>query len=171
VEDDQQKSGFLIRRFTALLIDYLLLGIYAGALFLVSPIVGPLFQKSAGQSELVGFILMVAPVFLYFFLFEASPQKATPGKLVFKLKVIKIDGTNFSYKDSFLRSVVKFVPWEFAHFAIWQLVFHNIDLLFVAEALLIITNLLVVLYIAFPFFNKRARAMHDYAAHTIVVRR
>ena len=163
------KKSILIRRFTALLIDYLLLCIYAGALFLVSPIVSPFFQKSAGQSELLGLILLVAPVFLYFFLFEASYLKATPGKLLLGIKVIKTDGTNFNYKNSFVRSFIKFIPWEFAHFAIWQLMFSNSHFTFVAEALLVIANILAVLYIAFPFFNREARAIHDYAAHTILV--
>ena len=163
------KKDVLIRRFAALLIDYLLLFIYGGVLFLFSPILSPLFQKSAWQAELFGLILLVAPVFLYFFLFEASYLKATPGKLLFHIKVIKIDGTNFNYKNSFLRSLVKLIPWEFAHFAIWQLVFSNSSFSFVAEALLVITNILAVLYIAFPFFNRKARAIHDYAAHTILV--
>jgi len=159
----------LIRRFTALFIDYLVLAIYAFTLFLCSSIVGPLFQKSAWQSEFFGVILLVAPVFLYFFLFEASYLKATPGKLIFHIKVIKIDGTNFNYKNSFMRSLVKFIPWELAHFAIWQLVFPNSNFSFVAEYLLVITNILAVLYIAFPFFNRKARAIHDYAGHTILV--
>ena len=165
----QTKKGVIIRRFTALLIDYLLISIYAGILFLFSPFVSPLFQSSAWQSEFIGLIFLVAPVFLYFFLFEASYLKATPGKLLFHIKVIKIDGTNFNYKNSFIRSLIKFIPWEFAHFAIWQLVFPNSHFSFVAEPLLVITNILAVLYIAFPFFNRNARAIHDYAAHTVLV--
>jgi uncharacterized RDD family membrane protein YckC len=169
VDDNQIKKGVLTRRFIALLTDYLLLGIYAGVLFLFSPIVSPLFQKSAGQSEFLGLILLVTPVFLYFFLFEASHLRATPGKLLLHIKVIKIDGTNFNYKNSFVRSLVKFIPWEFAHFAIWQLVFPNSHFSLVAGALLVISNVLAVLYIAFPFFNRKARAIHDYAAHTMLV--
>lgn len=163
------KKDILIRRFTALLIDYLILSIYAGALFLFSPILSPLFQKSAWQSELFGLILLVAPVFLYFFIFEASYLKATPGKLLFHIKVTKIDGSNFNYKDSFIRSFVKFIPWEFAHFAIWQLAFPSNNFSFIAEALIIIANILAILYNAFPFFNKKARAIHDYAAQTILI--
>jgi len=169
VVDDKIKKSILIWCFTALIIDYLLLSIYAGALFLLSPMLSPLFQKSAVQSELVGLILLVMPAFLYFFLFEASYLKATPGKLLFRIKVIKIDGTNFNYKNSFTRSLVKFIPWEFAHFAIWQLIFSNNAFLFVVEALLVITNILAALYILFPFFNRKERAIHDYAAHTKLI--
>jgi len=166
---EHTKKDVLIRRFTALLIDYLILSIYAGALFLFSSILSPLFQKSAWQSELLGLILLVAPVFLYFFIFEASYLKATPGKLIFHIKVIKIDGSNFSYKDSSIRSFVKIIPWEFAHFAIWQLVFSNGNSSFIVEALLIMANILAILCIAFPFFNRKARAIHDYAAKTILI--
>jgi uncharacterized RDD family membrane protein YckC len=163
------EKGILIRRFTALLIDYLLLAIYAGVLFLFSPILGPLFQKSAGQSEFLGIVLLVIPVFLYFFIFEASYLKATPGKLFFHIKVIKIDGTNFNYKNSLIRSLVKLIPWEIAHFAIWQLVFSNSGFSSIAKFLLVISNILLVLYTAFPFFNKKSRAIHDFAAHTMLV--
>jgi len=163
------KRNVLIRRFTALLIDYLIILIYAGVLFLFSPIVSPLFQKSACQSELLGLILLVTPVFLYFFIFEASYLKATPGKLLFHIKVIKINGTIFNYKDSFIRSFVKFIPWEFAHFAIWQFVFPNGNSPTISEILLIITNILAIVYISFPFFNKKARAIHDYIAQTVLI--
>lgn len=169
MDNQQIKKFVLIRRFMALLIDYLLLVIYAGALYLFSPIVSPLFQKSAWEAELFGLLLLVSPVFLYFFLFEASYLKATPGKLLFRLKVIKIDGTNFNYTDSFIRSLVKFIPWELAHFAIWQLVYPNSDFSSIAEMLLIMTNVLAALYIVFPFFNRESRALHDYVAHTILV--
>lgn len=166
---NQYKKDILMRRFAALLIDYLLISIYAVALFLFSPFVSPLFQKSAWQSEFFGLLILVAPVFLYFFIFEASYLKATLGKLLFHIKVIKIDGTNFNYKNSFIRSFVKFIPWEFAHFAIWQLVFPNSNFSFAAEFLLVVTNILAVLYIVYPFLNKNSRAIHDYAAHTILV--
>lgn len=166
---NQTKKSILIRRFSALFIDYLLIALYAGVLFLFSPIVAPLFQKSAGQAEVFGIILLVMPVFLYFFLFEASKLKATPGKLLFNLKVIKIDGTKFNYKNSFFRSFIKFIPWELAHFAMWQLVFPGSSFSFIAEYLLIITNIILVIYIVFPFFNGKARAIHDYAGHTKVI--
>ena len=163
---EHTKKDILLRRFSALILDYLILSLYAGALFLFSPIIGPLFRKSAWQSEILGLILLVAPVFFYFFIFEASNRKATPGKQIFHIKVIKIDGSNFSYKDSFIRSFVKFIPWEFAHFAIWQLVFSNGNSSMLVEALLILANILAILCMAFPFFNKRARAIHDYVAKT-----
>ena len=163
------KKDILIRRFKALFIDYLILTIYAGVLFLFSPIVSPLFQKSAWQSELLGLILLVAPVFLYFFVFEASYLKATPGKLLFHIKVIKMDGTNINYIDSFIRSFIKFIPWELAHFAIWQFMFPMSDFSFIAEVFIILANILMILYIAFPFFNKKARAIHDYVAQTTLI--
>ena len=169
MDDQQIKKFVLIRRFTALLIDYLLLVIYAGVLYLFSPIVSPLFQKSAWEAEFFGLLLLVAPVFLYFFLFEASYLNATPGKLLFRLKVIKIDGSNFTYTDSFIRSLVKFIPWELAHFAIWQLVYPNSNFSSTAEMLLIMTNVLAILYISVPFFNIKGRALHDYVAHTLLV--
>lgn len=165
----QTKTDIIIRRFTAILIDYLILSIYAGILFMLSPIFSSLFQESALKSEFFGFVLLVTPVFLYFFLFEASPLKGTPGKCFMHLKVIKLDGTNFSYKNSFWRSLVKFIPWEIAHFALWQFIFPNSTFSFMAMPLLVIVNFLGVLYIAFPLLNRRARAIHDYASHSVLI--
>jgi len=165
----QTKIDILIRRFTALLIDYLILSIYAGILFILSPILRSLFQESAWKSEFFGLVLLVIPVFLYFFLFEASHLKATPGKWFLHIKVVKIDGTNFSYKNSLCRSFVKFIPWEIAHFALWQFVFPNSVFSFIAMPLLVIVNILGVLYIVFPFFNRKARAIHDYTSQSVLI--
>jgi len=169
--EKQIKKNILLKRFAALFIDYIIICVYAGVLFLLSPMIGPLFQKSAGQSEILGLILLVIPVFLYFSIFEASKLKATPGKILVKLKVLKIDKTTFGFKDSFLRSFVKLLPWELAHFALWQVVFSNDGFIFFSEFLLVIANILLVIYVGFPFFNRRARAIHDIAAHTKLVKK
>ncbi|WP_296560348.1 RDD family protein [uncultured Acetobacterium sp.] len=169
--EKQIKKDILIRRFAALFIDYIILCVYAGTLFLFSPMIGPLFQKSADQSQILGLILLVIPVFLYFSIFEASKLKATPGKMLFHVKVVKIDEATFSYKNSFFRSFVKLLPWEIAHFALWQIIFSTGDFLFFAEFLLVMTNILLVIYMGFPFFNRRARAIHDIAAQTKLVKK
>lgn len=165
------ERNLLIRRFAALLIDFLILSLYAGVLFVLSPILSPLFQETAWKSEFFGFVLLVMPVFLYFFLFEASRFKATPGKLCLHLKVVALDGTDFSYKNSFVRSLVKFIPWETAHFALWQFMFPDSMFSSIAITLLVVTNFLGILYIVFPFFNSKKRAIHDFAAQSVLIMR
>jgi hypothetical protein len=68
-----------------------------------------------------------------------------------------------------IRSFVKFIPLEFDRFGIWQLAFPNGNFLFLAEPLLIISNILAVIYIAFPFFNRKSRAIHDYTGHMLMI--
>lgn len=152
-----------------MLIDYLILAAYAGILFLLSPLVGPLFQKSAAQAEIFGLFLLVIPVFLYFFLFEASRLHATPGKLLMRIKVAKAGGGCPSLGNVFLRNLVKFIPWEFAHFSIWQQLFPDSLSYSAALGLLIAANILGVLELTVPLFDKQARAIHDYAGRTEIM--
>lgn len=165
------ERNILIRRFIAIIMDFLILSVYAVILFVFSPLLSPLFQETAWKSELFGFILLVIPVFLYFFLFEASCLKATPGKVCLHLRVVMLDGTNIGYKNSFYRSAVKFIPWEIAHFAIWQFMFPESMFSFIAMTLLVISNIFGILYIVFPFFNSKKRAIHDFAAHSFLTMR
>ena len=58
---------------------------------------------------------MTGPVILYFILCERSGLKGTIGKWLTKLEV----GPT-SFPRIIARNLLKFLPWEIAHTAIWQ---------------------------------------------------
>jgi len=110
------------RRLLAFGIDWCVLAAYAGLLFLfVTPFVSPLFKQSPYLAELTGFFLLTLPMTLYFSVMEASSWSGTLGKRLLRLRVIPRGGKRkVSYLRSLLRSSLKLLPWELAHFAVWN---------------------------------------------------
>jgi uncharacterized RDD family membrane protein YckC len=120
------KAAPLMRRYGALLIDYLLILGYGAVLFMLStifPVVSRLFASDAMTSHLSGFLLFTFPVLLYFVLWESSSHRGTLGKRKFGIQVVDPSGERIGKSRALLRSMAKFLPWELAHFGIWRLHF------------------------------------------------
>ncbi|MCM8558439.1 RDD family protein [Sphingomicrobium sediminis] len=106
-----------VRRLAAFGFDYLLIACWAVFVGLVSVATGlheNLDMSSwAGRAgaHLVGFLSLTLPVIAYFALTEGGPKRASLGKRALKLQV---EGNR-----TWLRNIVKFLPWEIAHAAIW----------------------------------------------------
>ena len=116
------------QRIVAYLVDYLVIVLYFGtmsaAYFILrsigvasSPSYVTLTAKM--QGHVVAFLLFTLPVVCYFALSEASARQATIGKRVMRLRVVGTAGQQISRATSFLRSAIKFAPWEIAHVGIW----------------------------------------------------
>jgi uncharacterized RDD family membrane protein YckC len=75
------------------------------------------------SAEAMGFLMLTLPVVLYFAILESSTAGATLGKRALRLRVRGLDGKRLGPWRSLLRSAVKFLPWELAHFTIWHYVF------------------------------------------------
>jgi uncharacterized RDD family membrane protein YckC len=75
------------------------------------------------SAESMGFLMLTLPVVLYFAILESSGASATLGKRALRLRVRGLDGNRLDPWRSLLRSAVKFLPWELAHFTIWHYVY------------------------------------------------
>jgi uncharacterized RDD family membrane protein YckC len=117
------------QRIVAYFIDYLVVAVYFGAMSAVhfllrgvgvasSPSYVTITEKLQGQA--VAILLFTFPVICYFALLESSAWQATVGKRFMHLRVVDMDGQRIKRATSFLRSVVKFTPWEVAHTGIWH---------------------------------------------------
>ena len=120
-----------IRRLLAFAADYLVISGYlvilaAGSLLVAATPISAGYLaiwSGAWSAELAGFLLLTMPVVLYFAIFESSRAGATLGKRLLNLRVHGLDGGPLSLPRSFLRSAIKFLPWEMAHFTIWHYVY------------------------------------------------
>ena len=118
-------------RLLAFGVDYLVIAAYLVILLALSLVVlaSPFRDaylsvwSNAESAEIAGFMLLTMPVVLYFSVMESSATGATLGKRLFHLRVVTLDGSRLSFGRGFLRSAVKFLPWELAHFTIWHLVY------------------------------------------------
>ena len=119
------------KRILAFALDYLLIAAYLVVLAALSVAImsTPLaagfrsLWANALGAEVSGFFLLTLPVVLYFAIFESSAREATWGKRVLGLRVVDQSGERLPLTHSLLRSAIKFLPWELAHFTIWHFVF------------------------------------------------
>ena len=117
-------------RLLAFALDYVLIAAYLVILIAAGILVSRFAQPVAAalfggpvSGEATGFLLITAPISLYFALSEASSRQATWGKARQGLKVTGVEGERLSVARSLVRTALKFVPWELAHACIWQISF------------------------------------------------
>src|SRR5690625_4152239 len=116
----------LKKRIYAFLLDYLVITVYGifvvGTIsFVFRPYIEPLFSSSPVTAELTGFFMITLPVSLYFILCECSKWQGTLGKRKMDIRVVDGFGQRIGIGRSAVRTVIKFLPWEVAHFGIWRL--------------------------------------------------
>jgi uncharacterized RDD family membrane protein YckC len=118
--------------------------------------------------DMYAFATLVAPVAVTSALLEASPRQATPGKRRLGLVVVDVEGRRLNRTRSLARSAVKFVPWQMAHTAVFQLLAGSTATGYIV--LSIAAQTLVVASILTMVVDSQHRALHDLIAGTQVVR-
>ena len=123
-------------------------------------------------ADLLTFLTLVLPVILYFTFQESSSGQATWGKRKVGIKVVNSAGERLSRKQAFVRSLIKFLPWQLAHTSIY----HIKGWPFVAENLtpevmmgLILAQVLVVVYIILLVVDKAHRTPYDWISGASVI--
>lgn len=172
MEIRQQVAG-LKPRTAAWIIDFLIIFSYAGVLFIVGWLLRSttsisLRWDSAIARDLVVFATLIFPVILYFSLQESSARQATIGKRKQGLMVINANGRRLSTGRALLRSGLKFLPWQMAHTAIFQITSGNDSAIMFAISIL--AQALVILSLLFLVMDKRHRTLYDLLAGTSVVK-
>lgn len=168
------------RRLLAFGVDYLVIAAYLLVLLGVSLAVLAsnlrtaylAVWSNAWSAELAGFILLTAPVVLYFAVLESLPAGATLGKRVLHLRVVKTDRSKLDFSRSLLRSAIKFLPWELAHFTIWHYVFgsagHASPPAWTGVALAVV-YLLAAAFLVTLFIGREHRTIYDRIAGSRVM--
>ncbi len=116
-------AGFIRRAFSAIIDSFVIALIEIVLFFALSLLIGlgVLVGESLWESTLdtnltlilivilVSFLLIVP--FLYYFLQEWYLGGVTIGKLLFKIRVIRLDGVKIDVTSAFLRNLFRFVDW------------------------------------------------------------
>lgn len=175
-----EKIAKVEKRLKAFLFDYLLIFIYIilltggnfGLILATGTLdkISPFFASPVGK-DLIAFLTLVLPVILYFSLQESSPSGATWGKRKVGLMVVDEKGEKLSFGKAFLRSAIKFIPWQVAHTSIYQLytASQNDEQPTLGTVGIILTYLLVGLYLAAALISKQNRTPYDWAAGFFVI--
>jgi uncharacterized RDD family membrane protein YckC len=161
-----------LRRVSAWLIDYFLVAIYMGVLvFVVFVVTGGDMKiasiASPGARQLLGAVTLTLPVVLYFALSEASARQGTIGKQATQLRVTSRDLERIGFGRSFVRSALKFAPWELAHAVIHRIPMTG-DVPWPVWAGLVGSMVLAAVYLA-GLFTGQGRPLYDLLARTRVV--
>ncbi len=157
-------------RMTAFALDWLLFIVYAAVIFFaVSPFIQPAFDDSPFVSELVGMLCVTLPLVLYFTISEWR-WGHTVGKRLTRLKVQSTGPGRMTLPQSVIRNVMKFAPWELAHFAIWHaFLFPDSPLNLLGYGALCLSYILVGWY-GFCLLFRPGRAPYESLSRTRVVR-
>ncbi len=114
------------RRLCAFIIDYLLvivpfLGLQIGlGWLLVSQQITLFTPEQPWLNQSIVLLSLTLPIAGYFAVCETSPWQATLGKRVLGLAVVNLHGQRISIKQSVLRVLGKFLPWEYFHALLWH---------------------------------------------------
>jgi uncharacterized RDD family membrane protein YckC len=166
------------KRLLAFFLDYLLIAAYllvlAAVGFGLMALVGPSPISSPYITDLVAFVTAVLPVILYFTLLEGGGRQATWGKRLMGIQVATVDYKPVSYRQSFVRSLIKFAPWQMAHTSLfhipgWPLAIEAVGT--VSMVGLAVAQGLVLFYILSLLVTPTGRTLYDWVAGTMVIAR
>jgi len=119
----------------------------------------------------IAFLTLTLPIFLYFTLQESSNRQGTWGKRKVGLRVVNAQGETLTKFQAFVRSLVKFLPWQIAHTSIYQ----------IKEVVpggptepfditgFVLVYILVGINIAAIFISKKHRTPYDWASSSYVI--
>jgi uncharacterized RDD family membrane protein YckC len=124
----------------------------------------------------------------WFNIYLVKKYGGTPGKLIVGIKILKLDGTDVTWREAVLRQSIAFVLTIFAScMTIYALsladgaYFERLSWIQKQQYLLSLTPLLVKIYtwtnncwvyseFFVLLFNKRKRALHDFIADTVIIK-
>jgi uncharacterized RDD family membrane protein YckC len=174
-----QYAGFA-KRLKAFAFDYLIIlayiiilaGVNFGIIFMGGALddISPFFASPVVK-DVIAFVTLILPVILYFTLQESSPKQATWGKRKVGLRVVNAQGKTLTKMQAFMRSLVKFLPWQIAHTSIYQIqeVVTGGPLEPFNITGFVLVYVLAGIYIAAVFFSKRRRTPYDWISGSFVI--
>jgi len=158
-----------------LILTYLLilLGIGIGITATLGPPdqIHPVFASPVFR-DVAAFLILILPVILYFTLQESSSRQATWGKRKAGIRVVDAQGTSLSRKQAFVRSVLKFLPWQIAHTSIFHIEgfpFEPAEPTPLVIGGLVLVWVLLGIYAISMLVSKKHRTPYDWAAGAYVV--
>ena len=177
---DIQYAGFG-RRLKAFTLDYiqiaaymiLLFGFTMGGSWVMNALGRPVsWPRNPLVGDLIAFLTLVLPVILYFALQESSSRQSTWGKRKAGLLVENGKGERLTMRQAFVRSFLKFLPWQIAHTSLfhWQgWPFDPAEPTYMVLVGFGLVYLLVGIYITSALISKKNRTPYDWAAGSFVI--
>ena len=160
-------------RFYSMMVDYLVNVGYSLFLLFVSLIIYFLFfngkipELNELQGNLVSFLTLLFPVFLYLSISENGKKHSTIRKRKAGF-VGSIKGA-LTLKQIVLRNIMKFFPWQVAHMAMFHVIGNNSKPTTLFYTCLFFVYIFPIVSIGCMIYRKDRRALHDLIAGTFVM--
>jgi uncharacterized RDD family membrane protein YckC len=180
---NMQLPATLGSRFIALFIDFCVIAAYALCLaavtfafyeYVLGGIPDIWGTVGAAGAHLIGFVTLTLPVGLYLFLTETSRHHATLGKRIANITVVSMRKKAVSKKQILIRTVIKLLPWEFAHTFIYQIFYYSNNSVETPVWVMVglyAANIIPLVYLMTVIARKDHAGPHDLLAGTIVMAR
>ena len=123
---EARRSRNALRRLAAFAVDWSVIAAWGGILFgavMVATSGRPPRPSGPWVGQAIGVLSMTLPVTLYFAICESSNMRASLGKRALGLMVTGAAGERLSFARAFIRTAIKFLPWEFGHLVAQQAAF------------------------------------------------
>ena len=166
----------MIKRLSAFAIDLFIVAIYGLCLFLLIVLINgglPIQELpyNTYKQQLIGFVSLVLPTLIYFIYSEWRFGR-TFGKKLMGIRVISIDGKKNRFGQIAIRNILKFLPWEIAHFGVHHFIAANLtqnEIPMIALASSVFAQLLVLFYLGFTIWQNQSCTPYDLVARTRVI--
>jgi len=156
-------ESLIFRRLIACSLDYMIIVLYAILLYQMSIILNlKELEMTPISGQLIGFLSLTLPVFLYFYLSEKGRRRATIGKRIMNISVCP--KSDIIKPRILKRNILKFLPWEIAHTGVHWIVFytkHENDVPFWVWILLILPQIIMVIYLFSIIISKGKSSIYD----------
>ena len=173
-QDLQISYASVGRRIAAYLTDYAILFSVLIPLQVLMWVAGKGFPytlfKSGWQVELWVLFSISLPVWLYFAFSEHSSRRATLGKRLFRIQVMRPSGDKIGFERAVIRTAIKLLPWELTHLTLLVPVPIWWDSSPEIRFGLIAVYVLIAIYLITMVVNKRRQSLHDILVDTVVIR-
>jgi uncharacterized RDD family membrane protein YckC len=161
-------------RIFAFLLDVLVILLIGAVVFAISMAIygltGGIPEFNELQMNLLGLTIII-PAILYCILTENSSRHATFGKRKMKIRVENNSGKQPTTSQIITRNIIKFLPWQLAHMAIFHAMALNWELDYLTLIFFILAGyILPIIWLSFVIFRKDQRGIHDLIAKTIVLK-
>ncbi len=165
--------NLIAKRLIAFLIDYLILGCYAGVLALCA-LRFHLHERvdSPWASLAIGFLSLTLPVILYFTLMENGRKQSTFGKRAMRLVVTSASHKKATLAQLAIRNMLKFLPWEIAHIGVHWAFFYSrqsVNPPVWVWIPLVVSQVLAVVYLIGIAFSANQQGLYELASRTRVL--
>lgn len=111
--------------------------------------------------QFIGFISLTLPIICYSWWMENSSWKGTLGKRLLQLKIISKKN---SAQSLLLRNILKYLPWELAHFGVHWLFYYislNKTIPLWNWIMLILPQMIVILYFVSIWNSGGTKSAYD----------